>query len=637
MKDPIVSFVMSGGVGSRLWPLSREDNPKQFHDFVGDGSMLAKTIRRLKARDWAPTPVHLIASERHAERLHDELEGFGMSGSAAIFEPVGRNTAAAVAIATLQTLAEHGDALVLVVPSDHEISTEKQFWETVEKGIPAAEDGRVVVFGIRPDHPETGYGYIEAKGDGGVLDVSRFVEKPDLETAESYVADGSYYWNAGIFLFKASAMREAFKAARPGGLGRGGSGPQGGDDRQFRALHAARPLQRHPVELGRLRHHREARRHRHGAGRLRLERPRLLAVAARRQPGRRERQRHRRRRRRHRLREFLFPLRRRLAVGDRPEERGGRRDAGCDLRRAGRSQPARQADRAAARKERPAGDQGDAIARPDPGAGRVAAAGAPLAVSRDAAAMVDSGRRRGAWRLPRGAGDGPHAADEAEAHAHHGTPGLCLRGGQAARLGRSGRPARGARARLHGEERPHRKRRLGAHAERRRRHSRCDRGRLRPFLRAPGAGACASLRQSRCVAARPGDAVLPRRPSQGRPGGRLLRDAGARGSAPLQPAHAHAGGVPRLAHGDGRHGLSATGRGDRRAVSGPLLRSRQLDARRVFRRRLAGCCPARTATGPNPAIISSGPRCSSNSSRRAGSRRCCPMPASSMPRRSPTG
>ena len=134
MKDRIVSFVMSGGVGSRLWPLSREDNPKQFHDFSGDGSMLAKTIRRLQSRDWAPTPVHLIASERHAERLHDDLESFGMSGSAAIFEPVGRNTAAAVAIATLQTMAEHGDALVLVVPSDHEISTEKQFWQTRREG-----------------------------------------------------------------------------------------------------------------------------------------------------------------------------------------------------------------------------------------------------------------------------------------------------------------------------------------------------------------------------------------------------------------------------------------------------------------------------------------------------------------------
>ena len=166
MKDRIVSFVMSGGVGSRLWPLSREDNPKQFHDFVGDGSMLAKTIRRLQARDWAPTPVHLIASERHAERLHDDLESFGMSGSAAIFEPVGRNTAAAVAIATLQTLAEHGDALVLVVPSDHEISTEQAVLGDRREGHSGGRGGRIVVFGIRPDHPETGYGYIEAKGDG---------------------------------------------------------------------------------------------------------------------------------------------------------------------------------------------------------------------------------------------------------------------------------------------------------------------------------------------------------------------------------------------------------------------------------------------------------------------------------------
>ena len=186
MKDRIVSFVMSGGVVSRLWPLSREDNPKQFHNFAGDGSMLAKTILRLKARDWAPTPVHLIASQRHADRLHGELVKFGMTGGGAIFEPVGRNTAAAVAIATLRTLADHGDALVLVVPSDHAISTEAQFWETVEKGIAAAHSGRVVVFGIKPTQPETGYGYIEVAGsDADVLDVARFVEKPDLQTAEA--------------------------------------------------------------------------------------------------------------------------------------------------------------------------------------------------------------------------------------------------------------------------------------------------------------------------------------------------------------------------------------------------------------------------------------------------------------------
>ncbi|RUZ44556.1 sugar phosphate nucleotidyltransferase, partial [Mesorhizobium sp. M7A.F.Ca.US.003.02.1.1] len=151
MSDRIVSFVMSGGVGSRLWPLSREDNPKQFHDLSGDGSMLAKTVRRLKARPDGETPIYLIASERHAERVISDLVPLGLNGGRPIFEPVGRNTAAAVAIATLQTISEYGaDALVLVVPSDHQISTTTQFWETVKAGVPAADSGKIIVFGIKP-------------------------------------------------------------------------------------------------------------------------------------------------------------------------------------------------------------------------------------------------------------------------------------------------------------------------------------------------------------------------------------------------------------------------------------------------------------------------------------------------------
>ncbi len=215
MSDKIVGFVMSGGVGSRLWPLSREDNPKQFHDLAGDGSMLAKTLRRLAARQGGQTPIYLIASEKHAQRVRADLAEVDVSGGGAIFEPVGRNTAAAVAIATLQTLAAHGDAVMLVVPSDHEISTDAQFWSTVEQGVPAARDGRLVVFGIRPTLPETGYGYIEVAGGEAVRDVSRFVEKPDLATAEQYVAAGNFYWNTGIFLFRAGAMRDAFRALRP--------------------------------------------------------------------------------------------------------------------------------------------------------------------------------------------------------------------------------------------------------------------------------------------------------------------------------------------------------------------------------------------------------------------------------------
>jgi mannose-1-phosphate guanylyltransferase/mannose-6-phosphate isomerase len=216
MAERIVSFVMSGGVGSRLWPLSREDNPKQFHDLSGDGSMLIKTLRRLKARPQGETPVFLIASERHAERVRSDIASIDLAGGAAIFEPAGRNTAAAVAIASLQTLSQFGDGIVLVVPSDHEISTDRQFWETVERGVPAASEGHLVVFGIKPSQPETGYGYIEVAGEGSdVSAVSRFVEKPNLETAESYLKAGNFFWNTGIFLFKASAMRAAFQQFQP--------------------------------------------------------------------------------------------------------------------------------------------------------------------------------------------------------------------------------------------------------------------------------------------------------------------------------------------------------------------------------------------------------------------------------------
>ncbi|ESY15577.1 MULTISPECIES: mannose-1-phosphate guanylyltransferase/mannose-6-phosphate isomerase [unclassified Mesorhizobium] len=216
MSERIVSFVMSGGVGSRLWPLSREDNPKQFHDLSGDGSMLAKTLRRLTARPEGETPIFLIAAERHAERVHADLAGLDLAGGGPLFEPTGRNTAAAVALAALRTLSEFGDSLVLVVPSDHEIATPKQFWQSVEAGSQAALAGRLVVFGIKPAQPETGYGYIEVAAEsGGVFDVSRFVEKPDLATAQSYLSAGTFYWNTGIFLFRAGAMRDAFATFQP--------------------------------------------------------------------------------------------------------------------------------------------------------------------------------------------------------------------------------------------------------------------------------------------------------------------------------------------------------------------------------------------------------------------------------------
>jgi mannose-1-phosphate guanylyltransferase/mannose-6-phosphate isomerase len=217
MDEKILGFVMSGGVGSRLWPLSREDNPKQFHALSGADSMLVKTVKRVAARSKGPVSVNLIAAERHAERALFDLENIDLHGGAGIFEPQGRNTAAAVAVAAQVALAD-GDHLALVVPSDHEITTTDDFWNTIESGVEAAKAGRIVVFGIPPAHPETGYGYIEAGAANGSredMDVRRFVEKPDRQKAESYLAAGNYYWNAGIFLFRGSVMRDAFLAHAP--------------------------------------------------------------------------------------------------------------------------------------------------------------------------------------------------------------------------------------------------------------------------------------------------------------------------------------------------------------------------------------------------------------------------------------
>ena len=216
-KATIISFVMSGGVGSRLWPLSREDFPKQFHNLSGQGSMLLRTVKRMSARGGETSvPVYLLASERHADRISQDLCGVDLSGGRTIFEPVGRNTAAAIVLAAEITLREHGDDLVLVVPSDHEITTDRGFWNTVQAGTDAAMAGRIVVFGVQPDRPETGYGYIEVgPQNGNIHDVIQFVEKPNEATATQYLESKNFLWNSGIFLFRASTMRDAFRAHAP--------------------------------------------------------------------------------------------------------------------------------------------------------------------------------------------------------------------------------------------------------------------------------------------------------------------------------------------------------------------------------------------------------------------------------------
>lgn len=214
----ISAFVLAGGNGTRLWPLSRRDNPKQFHRLSTSVSMLGETILRLGAESGGAAHIHVIASQRHAERLREEAAKAGLADGKLLLEPMGRGTAAGVALAALVTLAEHGDGLVLVAPSDHAIATPQAFWETVRKGTQAALGGRIVVFGIEPSRPETGFGYVEAApgtDHGGACDVVRFIEKPDLATARSFVESGGFYWNSGIFLFRAGAMRDVFLTLQP--------------------------------------------------------------------------------------------------------------------------------------------------------------------------------------------------------------------------------------------------------------------------------------------------------------------------------------------------------------------------------------------------------------------------------------
>ncbi|PKH07918.1 mannose-1-phosphate guanylyltransferase/mannose-6-phosphate isomerase [Moritella sp. Urea-trap-13] len=213
----ILPVIMAGGNGCRLWPLSRELYPKQFLTVSGEQSMLQQTVARLTGL--AHQLPLVICNEEHrfiaAEQLH--LGGFKHSGI--ILEPVGRNTAPAIALAALQALKfakNDEEPILLVLSSDHLIKNTAAFQSAVNKAIPFAEDGQLVTFGIVPTSPEIGYGYINAgamKGDA--FTVNKFVEKPNLETAQDYLDSGHYYWNSGMFLFKASRYIEELKLHHP--------------------------------------------------------------------------------------------------------------------------------------------------------------------------------------------------------------------------------------------------------------------------------------------------------------------------------------------------------------------------------------------------------------------------------------
>lgn len=212
----IFPVIMAGGSGSRLWPLSRQLNPKQFLPLADrDLSMLQATIQRLQGLD-AALP-RLICNEQHRFIAAEQLRQLGMEEASILLEPVGRNTAPAIALAALQAVAEAEDPILLVLAADHLIRDVPALHASIRTAHPLAATGRLVTFGIVPSHPETGYGYIEqgaAVGQGGFT-VTRFVEKPDLATARSYLASGRYFWNSGMFMFRASRYLEELERFQP--------------------------------------------------------------------------------------------------------------------------------------------------------------------------------------------------------------------------------------------------------------------------------------------------------------------------------------------------------------------------------------------------------------------------------------
>ncbi|WP_036171849.1 mannose-1-phosphate guanylyltransferase/mannose-6-phosphate isomerase [Noviluteimonas dokdonensis] len=211
---PVRPVLLSGGSGTRLWPLSREAYPKQFLPLVGEQTMLQATWERVGPLS-GQAPI-VVANESHRFLVAEQLRQVGAPVPRILLEPVGRNTAPAIAVAAMQALADGDDPLLLVLPSDHVVANVDAFRAAVREASPAAAGGALVTFGIVPTMPETGFGYIEADGAAnGVRHVKRFVEKPDSATAQRYLDAGGYYWNSGMFLFRASRVLEELARFRP--------------------------------------------------------------------------------------------------------------------------------------------------------------------------------------------------------------------------------------------------------------------------------------------------------------------------------------------------------------------------------------------------------------------------------------
>ena len=213
----IIPVILSGGAGTRLWPISRELEPKHLVELLGTTTLLQKTVARLDGLEDTEAPI-VVGNHAHHQMVIDQLDKVGVHPAAMLLEPIGRNTAPAAAVAAMAAARDGEDPILLVLPADHMIGDIERFHQAIEVGKLAAEEGNLVTFGIVPEGPHTGYGYIhqgEAMAGSAAFAVESFVEKPDLQTATGYVESGDYLWNSGMFMFLASRYLEELERFEP--------------------------------------------------------------------------------------------------------------------------------------------------------------------------------------------------------------------------------------------------------------------------------------------------------------------------------------------------------------------------------------------------------------------------------------
>jgi mannose-1-phosphate guanylyltransferase/mannose-6-phosphate isomerase len=210
----LLPYILCGGAGTRLWPLSREAFPKQFHSIAASKTLFQETCLRLCGAPFG-TPM-ILANRKHRFLIADQLDAIGIEQANIVLEREARNTAPSACIAALMTMRQEPDALLLLAPSDHLIADADAFKAAIVSGVEAAEAGALVLFGVTPDHPHTGFGYVlTAEADGAARAVTGFVEKPSRALAQSYLDDGNAYWNAGLFLARPKTLLELFETHAP--------------------------------------------------------------------------------------------------------------------------------------------------------------------------------------------------------------------------------------------------------------------------------------------------------------------------------------------------------------------------------------------------------------------------------------